>query len=320
LKKTTINIYCDESEIKNITNENWTYYGVLVVPTEKTDRLFTELINSRCIINNNWDIENCELNCGYHMKNNSEIHYTRITQDHKYRIASKWIDILLKECIKNEKRIYLNILGLDRTLINKKYWNHFDNPNDVIYSKFLFSIFKSIKYYFPDSNTIKINKIVHDPASFQNNKNYYYEQLFTDLANDKRFELDSKIEFVDSDHRISSNNMDSHFLQLIDLILGLTVNYIHCNSKKEHKLKLTNQISPLIKRIIEAPYNPNSKYNYHRQKSIKFFPKQREFYRIIQNLDGGESEIVNELFYHEKKCLFEEYYNQKTHITLDKFF
>lgn len=322
MEKIKINIYCDESEITSIKTENWTYYGVLIIPTDKTNNIYTRLLNSRCISNKKWNNNKCEFNCGYHEKNNTEIHYKNIKQNHKYIIASNWIKVLLDECINDEKIIYFNILGLDRTLIDKKYWKHLDQPDNLIYSRFLFSIFKSLKYFFPNSNIIEIHKIVHDPASIQNETSHYYEKLFDDLERDDSFHLESKkIHFVESDHKISNNIMDSHFLQYIDLILGLTVNYIHCNTKNKYKQELTYQISPLIKRIIESPYNENSKYNYYRRKSIQFFPRKKDFYKKINNLYGEESiEVIHDLFYHDKKCLFEEYYNRKKHRILDYFF
>jgi hypothetical protein len=52
------------------------------------------------------------------------------------------------------------------------------------------------------------------------------------------------------------------------------MNCLHVNSKNKNKLNLAKQSYPLVSRLIRAPYNPRSRYNYYRRQAIEFFPKE----------------------------------------------
>lgn len=47
-----VDIYCDESkDNKDEIGNKWNYYGLLIVPKNKKEELFTKLENGRCIPN-----------------------------------------------------------------------------------------------------------------------------------------------------------------------------------------------------------------------------------------------------------------------------
>ncbi len=203
-----ISIYCDESEPQSIENEHWVYYGLLIIPENKKKELYNRLINARCIPNNKWVQNGCANVCGFHEKNNTELHYSELSRNHELRISKKWIKILYNECLKNEQIIYFNILGLNKTFIDTKYWQHHKNKSIKIYGRFLFTAIKSIKHFFPTANKIRINSIFHDKAALGEDSSPYYHRLIDDLRGDKRIDLyDSYIHFIDSDHRVSSSSI-----------------------------------------------------------------------------------------------------------------
>jgi hypothetical protein len=316
-----LSLYCDESEPQSIGRENWLYYGLLLIPEENKMELLNRLINARCIPNNNWKYDRCEEPCGYHKKNNTEIHFSKLSRNHEFRISKKWIKILLNECKNDrEKIIYLNILGLNKSRIDRNYWKRHNKKDIKIYGRFLFTAIKSIKYFFPNTNKIKISNIFHDNSPLKNDTSPYYDRLLNDLRSDKKIELVSnEMTFVDSDHRKSSSQ-ESHFLQFIDLLLGLAVNYIHFTSKKKRKVELTRSISDLYSRLIHNADNKNSSFNYYRQKRIQSFPSDEDFYIIYKDLTGNVTEKRKDnLFYSERRCLFEEATRDKNQTSLKDF-
>lgn len=318
-----INLYCDESGAKDQkNNQNLQYYGLLIVPEKKRRKLAEKLINARCIPKKKWKKDGCDDKCGYHQDNNTEIHYNDLRSDYERRIAKRWIKILLEECKNDDwNAIYFNILGLIKSRIRKGYWGNYEKVSDKIYAKFFFSIIKSIKGFFPNYDEIIIKKIIHDDSSLERDNSEYYNGLFESLHQEKKITLeDSNITYINSDHRESEYYLESHFIQFIDLILGLTNNYVHFRSENEVKIELTKIISELLRRLINNPNNVNSSYNYVGKKQIRFFPSEENFYQKNQNLEGVQVEQIKDgLFYSNKKCLFEEKYKDENQKTLEKF-
>ncbi len=330
----TVNIYCDESKDKKDENGNkWDYYGLLIVPAEKERELLKRILNCRCLLRGEWVQEGCQFDCGYHKENNTEISYKDIKRYSEFRIAEKWIDLIFDNNRNNLDMIYFYILGIDKSKINHQFWKHYSDVGSQIYTRFFITGVKGIKFFFNKHKEILINKIIHDSNSLLTGSDkYYYLSLISELSKDTKIRLQNSnnfnIEHVFSDHR-KSRKMESHFLQFVDLILGVTVNYIHFTAKNNpKKIALTEKLYPLLCRLIERPKNVNSSYKYYRRQQIQFFPSRRDFYQRIQALDGSISKVPYEdLFYTNRRCLFkEEYLRTKGCIekskqpTLDKFY
>lgn len=317
-----VRLYCDESGGgATRSGDSIGYFGLLIVPEEKRETFSMGLLNARCIPKNKWVQGGCKKECDYHVKNNTEIHYRTLSQDHEYRIANRWIDFLLEECRDNRKMIYLNILGLNSSMINREYWNNYSKRDLKIYSKFLFTAIKSIKYFFWNADEIVIKDIIHDHSPLTGDSSVYYGKLMKDLDRDRKIELDTpEISYINSDHRDSIDLVDSHLIQFIDLVLGLTVNYIHYRStENEKKVKLTKKISKLVRRLIHRPNNLHSRFNYVGQKRIQFFPKRENFYEEYHGLDGKETKKVKEdLFYSDRRCRFEKIHTDEEQETLEE--
>lgn len=316
-----VNLYCDESYVKDsINNTNWHYYGLLIIPTEKKNQLYRSLLDARCIEKNHWVLGGCEDRCDYHERNNTEIHYSEIASFHEYKIAKNWIDLLLDECKHNRRMIYLNILGLNMSYINRDYWKHYQKKELKIHSRFLITVIKSIKYFFWNHEKIEIQNIAHDCSPIQDDASSYYNRLITDLWLDEKIKLNTRdISYINSDHRKSNNLVNSHLLQYIALILGLTVNYIHYRSRNKRKVKLTKQLSQLVSQLIHKHDYIDSGYNHVGQKQIQFFPKSRDFYTIYRGLNGNTvREPKDNMFYHDRPCRFEELYRSESQQTLEE--
>jgi len=236
-----------------------------------------DLLNLRCLSNNNefnYVIGNpCEKECGYHSKNNTEIHYKEATDYTTSGIAKNWIDYIVN---RDRENVFFYILGLNLTNLDYSYFGKGNVHDRVfrIYNRFFrTALQKSVKYYFSEFDRIVIDKIIHDKSDALETHEYFPWHSIYKLDEDDVLDFRSeKIEFLDSDHRESQNEY-SHFLQLIDLILGVSYNSLHYSSKNKKKVEIADEFLPLLCRLINRPANINSEYSYVRRMSVDFFPK-----------------------------------------------
>ena len=85
-----------------------------------------------------------------------------------------------------------------------------------------------------------------------------------------------EIIFINSNHRDYEDigfKENAQFIQLIDLILGLSNQILFRLSRSKNKIKVANDFYPLFKRLWNHPYNFNSSYNYVRSQQVSIFPK-----------------------------------------------
>ena len=313
LKEIQIDLYIDESKNRKYKigekEEIIDYIMIMAIPSNKKDALFEKINNARCLNENQSKFGFCQDECKYHKENNGEIHYGKIDRENiKYKIANKWIDILLENNIHKEESIYFNILGiiesnLDMSVFGNK--NQFGN----IYTRFFRTALLRILRIFDSYDRIIINNIYHDCTTEMEQHKYFQTSAINKInlqeflkKKKKIYFHTDKIEFIDSDHRKSQND-ESQFIQFADLILGLTCNVIHNEASNTAKTNLTEKIYPLISRIVskKTNANKNSGYNYFNKQIIGFFPnvskeemlkkcielygKEMDFDKILKNGD-----------------------------------
>lgn len=280
-----IEIFSDETQINNKKkNINYMGIGSLFVPTEKKDELTKNLSNIRCLNPNNknwsWDRNNCEFKESwdekYHKRNDCEIHYTNLKKsadNSKKEIGKKWIELLLNNNRNDKKLIYFNITYIDLNLLDDSYFGEYET-NINIYNRFYRSNILLGSQFF--GNNVSINKIYHDKSSNKENHSYFPRNLSKELRNKKGINFkENEINFIDSNHNNvdSINKNNSQLIQFIDLILGTVSQVLFQSSEDKMKVNLSNLMYPLVKRIIESPWNKNSSYNYYNCQNISFFPK-----------------------------------------------
>lgn len=275
-----LDLYCDEvkdCKLKILsTNEiqNWTYIGILIVPDYISSKLFTDINNLRCLSDTNENWGNCSRRCKYHEKNNTEIHYSQISNTIRYKIASRWVDYWLND----RELIYYYILGINTNKLDKQKFGPKEQQDrgTTIYNRFFRTALQgSLNWYFGKDKNIIIKNIYHDKGNSEKHQFFPWHAIYKTEkeCNNIKFKNDS-IQFIDSDHRKPEGHpYHSHFIQFIDIILGCYVNCLHKNSKAKNKLELAKKSFKLIKRIVENPFNKNSRYNYYKRQSIQFFPR-----------------------------------------------
>ena len=275
----SLKLFCDET-----CTGSWLYIGILIVSKIIEQELLQDLLNSRCGNpdgNKIWG--KCIPPCRFHNKNDTEVHFIEIEKSKdKYFVAQRWLNYLIND----REKIYFYILGIDFTKLDKSKFGIKGQQSNIYNRFFRTAILKSVKSYFYKYNKIIIEDIYHDNSiSLETHYCFPWHPIFyINDTDEKVCFTTNEINFIDSDHR-KSLNLNSNFIQFMDLILGCARNCIEYTSKNVDKEELSIQYLPIISRLIENPNNINSKYNYVGRQKIEFFPKYN-----LENLDENTLE------------------------------
>lgn len=286
--KTTIHIdlYVDESKNRiynnpNGENEKITYIMIMAIPKDKKEYIYNKLNNARCTESDKSGFAQCKNNCQYHDGNNKEIHYTELSgKNNRFNIASRWIDILLENNLNDERAIYFNILGVvESNLDMSKFGTEGQFGN--LYTRFFRTCLLRVLTMFKKYDEIIVENIFHDKTTEMELHPYFDTSAIMKIRIDQLIKgiekvkfSKSKIEFIDSNHK-KDRQIDSQFIQFVDVILGSSLNVIHATSNKNCKKELSYKIKPLIERILSNNNifaKKRSRYNYFNRQSISFFP------------------------------------------------
>lgn len=283
-----LDLYVDESKNRTYTNfdgnkETITYIMIMAVPKDKKDKLYQKLNNSRCLSEKQNIFDKCNENCKFHCENDGELHYTEIQKKNnvKYKIAERWLDILLENNLNDEKSIYFNTLGVIESNLDT---NRFGNEKQFgnIYSRFFRSCLLRLITMFKEYDQVIIDHIFHDKTTEMELHPYFNTNAIKQIRMQQLFEDDKKtffetnqIEFLDSDHH-KGDVINSQFIQFVDIILGTSLNVIHNTATNKAKRELSFKIKPLIERILSDSNvfaKMNSSYHFFNKQSISYFPK-----------------------------------------------
>ena len=297
-----LEVYSDEiNRVKLSTDGSvWMYIGALFVPIEFKDSCLETLNNLRCVKYGQWTDEEseCPHQCGFHEKNNTEIHYKDMHRSSaRLQIAKNWITqfMIRESCQKHRKLVYLNILGLNLSNMNLELFGADTDRDTTIYNRFYRSVLKGgIGYFFKGYGRVTVHKIYHDKGSQESHELFPWHSIYKiGLESEKVKMEENEIEFIDSDHR-KSGKKESHFIQLIDLLLGATYSCLHNPSEKREKKEVGFAFKPSLKTILDRKKSQNGDYmegsyyrsNYYRTQQISFFPRRRmEPDEVVGQLD-----------------------------------
>ncbi|HEC87590.1 MAG TPA: hypothetical protein ENI49_07000 [Thermoplasmatales archaeon] len=322
-----LEVYSDEiNRVKlSIDNSVWMYIGALFVPINFKDYCLTKLNNLRCVKYGNWHDEEseCPQQCGFHEDNDTEIHYKNLHKsksDAGPKIAKNWINkfMIQESCQKHRKPVYLNILGLNLSNMNLELFGENKGRDLTIYNRFYRSVLKGgINYFFRDYRRITIRQIYHDKGSQETHELFSWHPIYRIGLESEKIKIErDEIEFIDSDHR-KSGKKESHFIQLIDLILGATYVCLHNPSDRREKKEVGLAFKPALTVLLDRKKNPNNNYmegsyyhsNYYRTYQISFFPKKKmELDEIFNQLDVYGNQMTENMriednFYYDRPIL-----------------
>lgn len=275
-----LELYVDESKQREYNEALITYIMIMAIPTESKNSLYNQINNARCLSEEKNVFSNCKNNCKYHNGNNREIHYSEIRNDRVLlEIASRWIDILLKNNLYNEKNIFFNILGINETNLN---FENFGNEKQYgnMYCRFFRTNILRLLRMFDKYDKIVIDRIYHDKTNEMEAHPYFKTNAIKNIQLRELMKEEAKIsfstnyiKFIDSNHN-EGLPIESQFIQFVDVLLGSITNAIHNSATNINKRKLTEKIYPLVSEIL----NKNGKqcFNCFNKQCISFFPKYKK--------------------------------------------
>lgn len=278
-----VEIFTDETYFKNFQ-----YIGImcLFVPTSHKKKFVNQLSNLRCPNSNwKWSFEDCEIKCNnnQHELNNSEVHFKNLNKAsrNKINICEKWIDFLMnynKNKDEDDDCIYFKILYLDLEKIDKTQFGDKADKNNM-YNRFYRSmIIGARKFFFTDSYFV-IKEFFHDNASDKEHHDKFPWHTPTKLDRSRDFNiLKEEITFIDSNHKSYNDWIDkenAQIIQFVDLTLGSITEAIFRKDQNKKKIKMANEIFPLVKRLWKRPKNTKSSFNYYRKQDVSIFPRDK---------------------------------------------
>jgi len=283
-----ISVFADER--KRIDNR-WDYIGLLIIPTLFLEEILVTLIDCRICVNYNHELKFSALNSS--------------GTGEKKELADKWIDIFIDDAKYSPDRLYFKAFGVDTDNLNYSFFSDEGSSHGTyatIYNRFFrTALHGSLKYFFPNKNII-VDQIIHDNEGHLQNHGYFdWHTIWKlqEIENVIKFNCNNVL-FVDSDHNYEMKYSDlSHFIQLVDVILGAISYCLHfTNPRNKSQYLIAKKMLPLVKRIILNPDNKNSSYGYYRKYDICHFP-----HKPISNYDGT---ILQGRIYRYWSACFEE--------------
>ncbi|GAI57281.1 unnamed protein product, partial [marine sediment metagenome] len=206
-------------------------------------------------------------------KNNRIVHWSEIKDADTKNICKRWLEYILNPR-KSRKNFYSYILGLNDSKLIREEFNTNDEFNSKYNRFFRSAVLYALKTFFPGKGII-VKNIFHEEGQQQNNRYFQWHCIYKleDIEN-VTFNCENII-FLPKDHK---KDKRSNIIQLCDCILGVSTSIIHGIKKSnnsKYREELADTYFPLLKRLIEAPDNRNSRYAYYKRIMVGFFPKEK---------------------------------------------
>lgn len=295
--KIELDIYIDEIEPEDKCN--YIILGALFIPRDNKEKTFAEIFNMRCQNTNynKWhnDFNSCPFkdNCKkeWHDMNDCEIHFTEIRDGRVNRsminISKSWIQYFC-----NSNKIYSNVLYINLDNMDVSFFGN-SSINANIYNKFLRTLLNyGLKYFFSTYDQIIIKNIFYDEKNNLERHYFFNHSNLDKLAyeSSKNIKFENKIIFLKSEHKKEEDYPEeSHFIQLIDLLIGCIRHNLFKISESQNKDDVARLIRPLLNKIKENHYNSlNLK--------ISFFPKNK--IETVTDLNREATFQRNDEFYY----------------------
>lgn len=263
-QEVAVRLYADEvkpSQPSPADGQRWLYIGVLAIPEDLHDFALSLLVDGRREV-------------GY----DGEVHFAGLTQHHKIRLAQRWLQLVLND---NRKCFHFHILGLNLSKLQREAFGETRREQDRrIYNRFFRSaVALVLKGFFlgeASVNTVRVAAVYHDRTEMEHDDLFDWHTIWRLERDEPSIVFDVRqIHFIDSDHRREARfPSESHFIQLIDVVLGATRQCLDYTSDKPGLVQTAEVLVPLLERLTDPrrASNPNSRYRYFRRCSVGFFP------------------------------------------------
>jgi len=282
-------LYADEIRpFRNIRNEHWMYIGILAIPIELWQNAFRLIENVRKNANNY----------------QGELHFKRITNNQKANVAKNILNLVLHD---NNKCFHFYVLGLFLDNLIKPAFGDTGNIQEKrIYNRFFRSaVAYTLRSYFPNQN-VEVVEIFHDRTNLETDEYFDWHTIWRlSESYDNIHFLNSRIEFIESDHRKENKfPVHNHFIQILDLILGSSRMCLDFTSDNKYQINVAVHFLPMMERLVDSKrrLNINSRYRYYKRCSISFFPSKKLKLKDLQD----KWERLSSGFFYNRSLLLKE--------------
>ena len=296
--KMELDIYVDEIEPER--DCNFIILGALFVPKNKKEELYAEILNIRCQNdkNNLWssDFDYCsnKNNCKqeWHNMNNCEVHFSDIRDGRVNRSLIKISKSWLKNYCNNNQKYFTNVLYINLDNLDVSFFGD-STVNANIYNKFLRTLINyGLKCFFSKYDKIVINNIFYDEKT-DLERHYFFNTCNLNrisYESSKNIVFESRVIFIKSEHKEEEKYPnDSHFIQLIDLIIGSIRHNLFRISDSKNKDEVARIIRPLLNKIRQNYFDSD-------KLKVSFFPQNK--IQTVNDLNNEETYQRNDEFYH----------------------
>lgn len=296
--KIELDIYIDEIEPEH--NCNYIILGALFVPRDNKDKIFAEIFNIRCQ-NDQYDKWHDDFNsCPFkerckkewHDMDNCEIHFTDIREGRVNRSMIKISKSWLKNYCDNNQKYFTNVLYISLDNLDVSFFGD-SSINSNIYNKFLRTLINyGLKCFFSIYDKIIIKNIFYDEKTDLERHYFFNSSNLSKIAyeSSKNIIFENKVIFLKSDHKEEEKYPEeSHFIQLIDIIIGSIRHNLFRISESDNKDDVARIIRPLLNKI-------RQEYFCSDKLKVSFFPKNR--IQTITDLKNEETYQRNDEFYY----------------------
>lgn len=257
-----VRLYGDEiKQFKNSEGQSWMYLGLLAIPENQWSHALEILEEDRKAVS-------------YF----GEIKSTKLTQRPKIELAKRWLGRVMWD---DRKCFHFYILGLNMDNLQRKAFGDKGKEQDRrIYNRFFrMGVTYTLKGYWGDMDLIDVLAIFHDKTEMERDDLFDWHTIWKIAIKEEKitFKTDT-IKFIDSDHAKEKDYPDdSHFIQLIDIILGSVRQCLDCTSTKEGITEVAKEFLLLFERLTDKRRcnNPYSRYRYYKRCCIAFFPSRK---------------------------------------------
>ncbi len=295
--KLELDIYIDEIEPEDKCN--YIILGALFVPRNDKDRVFAEILNIRCQneFHTRWEdsFHICPLKekCReeWHNMNNCEIHFTDIRDARVNRsmveISKTWLKTFC-----NSNKLYSNVLYINLDHLDISFFGD-SSISANIYNKFLRTLINyGVKCFFSTYDKVIIKNIYYDEKT-DLERHYFFNTSNLDklcYESTKNITFENNIIFLRSEHKEEERHPEeSHFIQMIDLLIGSIRHNIFRLAESKKKDEVSRCIRPLLNKIKENRFNKSNL-------KISFFPKNK--IEKVSDLNNEETYQRNDEFYY----------------------
>jgi hypothetical protein len=253
-------LYADE--IKPFTNrlgEQWMYIALLAIRENHFENALDTLNTYR-----------------ERARYDGEVHFQRMRSRQKADLGKLWLKEVMHD---RQKRFHFYVLGLRLDYLQRHaFGSSSDKQLSAIYNRFFRStVAYLLSSYFGRDRKIVVSSVFHDETEMKYDRLFDWHTIWRVGKTYENVVFDNpQIEFIHSDHREESNYADhSHFIQLIDLILGATKQCLDMTSNNPYKIEVAAEFFPLIERLCNevSRRNKKSRYAHVNRCTVSFFPR-----------------------------------------------